>query len=375
MESGATDIAHVEYVAQLARHLASVPHVHIPHPRRSAIAIVIRLINSAAYPPYPPSQTPEATAQSLHEFLSNSVLASARAQILFIQRAQHDRDPWSGNIGFPGGKHELCDESDQATAERETREELGLDLREGYVHLGQLNDVAVYLLGQGTRMAVSPHVYLQTLKQTPELEVSDEVASAHWIDFGCVLDRMDHPVRQFTAKYQSIGACIAARLFPKQMHRWWFRLLSVCLGKLHYTVLPLPYTSEYSVTNNVLEAGTNSVRVSDHVRFASDTELYLWGISLCMVSELVDMSLPVAPQNVWSVASPWPQLGSWLWTDVNWMTNSVHRLTWTTHRRKPWTSQSDFFISYFRTLSIAFPVSCAAKLALAIYVGRFLFKI
>ncbi|KAJ2503138.1 hypothetical protein GGH96_000581 [Coemansia sp. RSA 1972] len=374
MESKVADIAHVECVAQLARHLVSVPHVHIAHPRRSAVAIVIRLINNSSYPTYTPAQTPEATIQSLHLFLTNPLLSSARAQILFIQRAQHERDPWSGNIGFPGGKHEPCDESDQDTAERETREELGLDLREGFVHLGQLDDVAVYLLGKGTRMAVSPHVYLQTQEQTRELQVSDEVASAHWIDLSCVLQRVDRPVLQFTSEYRSIGANIASRLFPKQTQRWWFRIASACLGKLHYTVLPLPYTAEHSVTNKVLEAGPNSVRVSDHVRFASDTELYLWGISLCMVSELVDLSLPVVPQNVWPVASPWPQLGSWLWTDINIVTNFVHRAMWTTKKRKPYSNRNDFFVSYFRMLSIAFPISCTLKLALAVYVGRYLFK-
>ncbi|KAJ2592662.1 hypothetical protein IWW49_000912 [Coemansia sp. RSA 1797] len=353
MESKA-DVAHVECVAQLARHLASVPHVHIAHPRRSAVAIVIRLVIST-YPPYTPAQTPEATIQSLHAFLNHPLVSSSQAQILFIQRAQHSRDPWSGNIGFPGGKHELCDTSDQDTAERETREELGLDLTKGFVHLGQLDDVAVYLLGQGTRMAVSPHVYLQTQEQS-ELCVSDEVASAHWIDFSCMVQRAERPVRPFSREYKSIGANIAARIFPKyaQTQPWWFRIASVGLGNLHYTVLPLPYTAEHSVTNKVLETGPNCVRVSDHVRFASDTELYLWGISLCMVSELVDMSLPIAPNR--SVASPWPQLGSWLWTDINWVANTVHRVMWSTQRRKPYTTSNDFFVSYFRMLSIAFPL-------------------
>ncbi|KAJ2203360.1 hypothetical protein EV180_007531, partial [Coemansia sp. RSA 518] len=112
-----------------------------------------------------------------------------------------------------------------------------------------------------------------------------------------MVQRAERPVRPFSREYKSIGANIAARIFPKYALTlpWWFRIASVGLGNLHYTVLPLPYTAEHSVTNKVLEAGPNCVRVSDHVRFASDTELYLWGISLCMVSELVDMSLPIAP--------------------------------------------------------------------------------
>ena len=29
--------------------------------------------------------------------------AASSPEVLFIVRAQHDQDPWSGNIGFPGG--------------------------------------------------------------------------------------------------------------------------------------------------------------------------------------------------------------------------------------------------------------------------------
>ena len=27
-------------------------------------------------------------------------------ELLFIKRAEHERDPWSGHIGFPGGRSE-----------------------------------------------------------------------------------------------------------------------------------------------------------------------------------------------------------------------------------------------------------------------------
>ena len=48
--------------------------------------------------------------------------------LLFIHRVAHDRDPWSGHIAFPGGRIEEEDASSRAAAERETREELGMDL-------------------------------------------------------------------------------------------------------------------------------------------------------------------------------------------------------------------------------------------------------
>lgn len=60
-------------------------------------------------------------------------------EILFIQRAAHDRDPWSGHIAFPGGKLEEGELVCQAAC-RETREEIGLDLELGR-YLGRLSDI------------------------------------------------------------------------------------------------------------------------------------------------------------------------------------------------------------------------------------------
>ena len=36
--------------------------------------------------------------------------------LLFIRRAEYAEDPWSGQVAFPGGRHEAGDESLQVTA-------------------------------------------------------------------------------------------------------------------------------------------------------------------------------------------------------------------------------------------------------------------
>lgn len=67
--------------------------------------------------------------------------AGERLEFLAIKRAEVERDPWSGHIALPGGRRESADASLWATAVRETREEVGVDLVGCGRVLGQLDDV------------------------------------------------------------------------------------------------------------------------------------------------------------------------------------------------------------------------------------------
>src|SRR5438132_12896317 len=54
---------------------------------------------------------------------------------LLIHRMERSNDPWSGQIGLPGGRVEKFDGSTHEGLEREVREEVGLELgREGGQH-------------------------------------------------------------------------------------------------------------------------------------------------------------------------------------------------------------------------------------------------
>jgi len=62
-------------------------------------------------------------------------------EVLVIRRAEKQGDPWSGHLAFPGGRADALDPSLVATAVRETREEVGIDVLGGGRILGRLPTV------------------------------------------------------------------------------------------------------------------------------------------------------------------------------------------------------------------------------------------
>jgi 8-oxo-dGTP pyrophosphatase MutT (NUDIX family) len=109
-------------------------------------------------------------------------------EILFIERAPRTGDPWSGDLGFPGGKVEEGDGSLRRTTERETREEIGLDLR-GARFLGRLSDIA------GAHIPVRVSCFVYGLKGTEPLSPGDEVRDFFWVPLAELAD----PARHVTA--------------------------------------------------------------------------------------------------------------------------------------------------------------------------------
>jgi 8-oxo-dGTP pyrophosphatase MutT (NUDIX family) len=106
-------------------------------------------------------------------------------QVLFIERAPHERDPWSGHIGFPGGKVEDIDENPRMAAERETMEEIGLDLREAS-YLGRLSEIAAETLP----IRLSCFVY--GVGRARPLRLSEEVKDILWVPLAALLDLENH---------------------------------------------------------------------------------------------------------------------------------------------------------------------------------------
>jgi 8-oxo-dGTP pyrophosphatase MutT (NUDIX family) len=86
-------------------------------------------------------------------------------------------DPWSGQIAFPGGRHEPNDGDLRATAIRETREEIGVDLTSAE-WLGTLSDLR-------PRTPLLPPIYVRPfvffLPHRPAVVLSTEVQAVFWV--------------------------------------------------------------------------------------------------------------------------------------------------------------------------------------------------
>jgi 8-oxo-dGTP pyrophosphatase MutT (NUDIX family) len=124
-------------------------------PRRAAVAIVLR------------------------------VSAAGVLELLLIQRAEHEGDPWSGHIALPGGRREASDATLEDTAIRETREETAVDLATDAVSLGTLDELhprSPVL----PPIVVTPHVFV--IRGDVELQPSEEVAEAFWVPLSIFSD-------------------------------------------------------------------------------------------------------------------------------------------------------------------------------------------
>ena len=100
-------------------------------------------------------------------------------EVLFIRRAEHPRDPWSGHMAFPGGRQHAEDASLLDTAMRETREEVGLDLRAEAEHIGQLDDLQAIARGKPQETVIRPFVF-EVHRESPIRADEKEVAEALW---------------------------------------------------------------------------------------------------------------------------------------------------------------------------------------------------
>lgn len=97
--------------------------------------------------------------------------------MLFIKRAEKEGDPWSGHMAFPGGHREPDDLGLREAAERETLEEIGLDLSRGN-YLGAIDHQNAQPRGRTLNMLIAPHVF--EIFDVVEFSTNYEVDEVVW---------------------------------------------------------------------------------------------------------------------------------------------------------------------------------------------------
>ena len=173
-------------VARIARSLEIQPGVggQDPDARSAAVALVLRAVEMRGL------------------------------ELLFIRRAEYAEDPWSGQVAFPGGRHEPGDESLERTAIRETWEETGIDLTASGAILGALDDVRPNTV-RLPRIVVRP--FVAAVSADAEIEESGEVAEAFWVP----LDALREKSRWGEAEVNARGMAMRVRAFQHGEHVVW----------------------------------------------------------------------------------------------------------------------------------------------------------
>ncbi len=135
-------------------------------------------------------------------------------EVFFIKRADYAGDPWSGQVAFPGGRHEPADATLADTAIRETLEETGIDLARDGTMLGVLDDLNP-VINRLPAIVVTPFVVL--LNHAVPLTLSSEVALAFWVP----LDALCRGGSWRETDVLARGVHLNARAFDHEGHIIW----------------------------------------------------------------------------------------------------------------------------------------------------------
>lgn len=146
------DLSLVRFEHRLSEHRPE--DIENPRLRRSAVAIVLRYERSSP-------------------------------DILLMKRAEREGDRWSGQISLPGGRESDRDRDLQATAMRETHEEVGIDLERAARPIGRLDTIQARARGGLQPLTITPFVFVQT--RVVELVLNHEAQDAFWLPFDRVV--------------------------------------------------------------------------------------------------------------------------------------------------------------------------------------------
>lgn len=155
-------------------------------------------------------------------------------EVLFILRAEFYGDPWSGNIAFPGGHIETDDVTARAAAERETLEEIGIDLQQEEF-LGQLDDIA------GAHLPVIVSCFSYLVAEATTITFNREIVDTFWVPLSTLSDPDRQHLHHVTFRGEKLERPAIDLLGPGRTVLWGITYRLLC----HFMQLagsPLPPT-------------------------------------------------------------------------------------------------------------------------------------
>ncbi|KAK6372893.1 hypothetical protein LTR64_004812 [Lithohypha guttulata] len=365
-------------------NLQGLPYPHVDNPegckKRASVAIIIRV--RTAFQPVPAPneslvdlQQDEPQPDSIDDFFAQEWVQNGDPEVLFIKRAGRAGDRWSGHIALPGGKRDPEDEDDRAAAIRETREEVGLDLSSRDVlQAGNLPErIVATTFGRVPLMVLCPFVFLYTSKTTPQPRPSpDEVASCHWVPLRAILSP-----KLRTREYVDTASRMAKQGGPVLQF-----VLRCLVGKMMLSAVKLvPSESHFasSVPGFIPSEGESAFTglaegafgiPSSNQGLAHLQPLMLWGLTLGVLADFLDMLPPYNAVRLWEYPTFTPldlRVFVWLFTR-SMRKNNAHDMntgTWPynkgkkTRRRASQTAMDA--TSYARAVTEGEPTSMKSK--------------
>lgn len=137
------------------------------------------------------------------------ILADGRhdLDVCFIRRAERRGDPWSGQVAFPGGRAGPSDVNASAVAERETFEEIGLQLRTDHL----IGALPVRPIERQELNVLSPFVYYVDAgaQTTATVRERHEVADVFWVPLhhlfnGAAATELEYPMAGTATRFPGI---------------------------------------------------------------------------------------------------------------------------------------------------------------------------
>lgn len=149
-------------------------------------------------------------------------------EVLFIERARREGDPWSGHMAFPGGRIEPEDNDAREAATRETHEEVGISLETAET-LGRLTDLRGRHAGKPDGAMVISAFVFHAVDPEP-LRINYEVEHAFWFPVSSLLEAERHV--EYTAMSRSDSRFPGICVGESDRHIVWgltYRFLEVFL--------------------------------------------------------------------------------------------------------------------------------------------------